>query len=211
MSTKQTPAEAEEVKDLEQVEEVQDLTEVPEEIKEASPTLKSGGLRGISTPTMIHKHLDNFLASIAGETPVDTNVRNSLEYWLKQIAGKESVVGALYRHDIRMINTTDATYQFSLAVSLVSNKSDAYSKGTLLTFLKDTGILLPIQGSFVIKGSPDVYMSPSGFLVRSGSAEVCVYGIDFSGTVHGASTNPIEVNSVIENATTSYTDVVTKL
>ena len=35
MSTKQTPNEVEEVKDLEQVEEVQDLTEAPEEIKEA--------------------------------------------------------------------------------------------------------------------------------------------------------------------------------
>lgn len=35
---------------------------------------------------MIHKHLDNFLAKIAGETPVDDEVRDSTEYWLNQIA-----------------------------------------------------------------------------------------------------------------------------
>ena len=35
---------------------------------------------------MIQKHLDNFLAKIAGETPVDDTVRNSLEFWLNQIA-----------------------------------------------------------------------------------------------------------------------------
>ena len=35
---------------------------------------------------MIQKHLDNFLAKIAGETPVDETVQDSTEYWLNQIA-----------------------------------------------------------------------------------------------------------------------------
>lgn len=35
---------------------------------------------------MIQKHLDNFLAKIAGETPVDDEVRNSTEFWLNAIA-----------------------------------------------------------------------------------------------------------------------------
>lgn len=35
---------------------------------------------------MIQKHLDNFLAKIAGETPVDDEPRDSTEFWLKQIA-----------------------------------------------------------------------------------------------------------------------------
>ena len=34
---------------------------------------------------MIQRHEDNFLAKIAGETPVDTNVRNSKEFWLNEI------------------------------------------------------------------------------------------------------------------------------
>lgn len=38
------------------------------------------------TPTMIHKHIDNFLAKIVGETPVDDKPRNSTEFWLNEIA-----------------------------------------------------------------------------------------------------------------------------
>ena len=38
------------------------------------------------TPTMIHKHIDNFLAKIAGETPVDDKPRDSTEFWLNEIA-----------------------------------------------------------------------------------------------------------------------------
>ena len=35
---------------------------------------------------MIQKHEDNFLAKIAGETPIDDNPRNSTEFWLNEIA-----------------------------------------------------------------------------------------------------------------------------
>lgn len=35
---------------------------------------------------MIQKHLDNFLAKIAGETPVDDEPRDSTEFWLNEIA-----------------------------------------------------------------------------------------------------------------------------
>lgn len=35
---------------------------------------------------MIQKHLDNFLAKIAGETPVDDTIQNSTEFWLNEIA-----------------------------------------------------------------------------------------------------------------------------
>ena len=36
----------------------------------------------------IQKHVDNFLASIANETPLDDEVHSSTEYWLAQIAAK---------------------------------------------------------------------------------------------------------------------------
>lgn len=36
---------------------------------------------------MIQKHLDNFLAKIAGETPVDDTIQNSTEFWINKIAG----------------------------------------------------------------------------------------------------------------------------
>lgn len=35
---------------------------------------------------MIQTHVDNFLAKIAGETPIDDNPRNSTEFWLNEIA-----------------------------------------------------------------------------------------------------------------------------
>lgn len=72
-----------------------------DEIKEIEPVAfdevvkeepaKSPGLRGVgdldpADMDMIHKHLDNFLAKIAGEAPIDDNVRDSTEYWLDRIA-----------------------------------------------------------------------------------------------------------------------------
>ena len=35
---------------------------------------------------MIQTHVDNFLAKIAGETPIDDKPRNSTEFWLNEIA-----------------------------------------------------------------------------------------------------------------------------
>ena len=37
---------------------------------------------------MIQKHLDNFLAKIAGETPVDDTIQNSTEFWINKIAAQ---------------------------------------------------------------------------------------------------------------------------
>lgn len=85
---------AEEAEDLQ--EEAQDegrAIEIPIERREDASLeeilerqVLRGGLRGVGHPEMIQKHLDNFLAAIAGETPVDTNVRTSTEFWLKMIA-----------------------------------------------------------------------------------------------------------------------------
>ena len=40
----------------------------------------------MANENMIQKHEDNFLAKIAGETPIDDNPRNSTEFWLNEIA-----------------------------------------------------------------------------------------------------------------------------
>ena len=60
-----------------------------EVIKETEPERKDAPiLRDAPEPAdmnMIHKHVDNFLAKIAGETPIDENVRDSTEYWLDRI------------------------------------------------------------------------------------------------------------------------------
>ena len=77
--------EAEELQEEESAEEVRDICEEIRELRQEVEQLR-GGLRGVGHPEMIQTHLDNFLAAIAGETPVDTNVRNSTEYWLNEIA-----------------------------------------------------------------------------------------------------------------------------
>ena len=51
-----------------------------------APLIKAAGDPEPADMTMIHKHVDNFLAKIAGETPIDENVRDSTEYWLNRIA-----------------------------------------------------------------------------------------------------------------------------
>ena len=40
----------------------------------------------MANENMIQKHVDNFLAKIVGETPVDDKPRNSTEFWLNEIA-----------------------------------------------------------------------------------------------------------------------------
>lgn len=40
----------------------------------------------MANENMIQKHEDNFLAKIAGETPIDDKPRNSTEFWLNEIA-----------------------------------------------------------------------------------------------------------------------------
>ena len=74
--------------------------------------LRDGGLRD-ADPNMIQTHLDNFLAKIAGETPVDDNPRNSKEYWLNKIAdwiaGKstdDASTKKLYWHGITVYKST---------------------------------------------------------------------------------------------------------
>ena len=71
-----------------------------------------GRLRGVPDPTMIQKHLDNFLAMICGATPVDSNVRNSTEYWLDQIA-KAFGVPATLPHVEKIWENPDPTASFS--------------------------------------------------------------------------------------------------
>lgn len=83
---------AEEAEDLQ--EETQDEGRAIERREDADidqilerPVLR-GRLRDAADPNMIQKHVDNFLAKISGETPVDSNVRTSDEYWLNRIAAR---------------------------------------------------------------------------------------------------------------------------
>lgn len=75
---------ADEMKEFEPVAFDEVIKEEP--AKETAPVLRALGDPDPADMNMIHKHLDNFLAKIAGETPIDENVRDSTEYWLNRIA-----------------------------------------------------------------------------------------------------------------------------
>lgn len=118
-----------------------------EVIKETEPERKDAPiLRALGDPdpadmNMIHKHVDNFLAKIAGETPIDENVRDSTEYWLKRIA-EAGGVKPLYLHHIR-ISSSASTY-------VVSDKAEAYTNATFAEYLISIGADSTYRGVPVI-------------------------------------------------------------
>ena len=110
----------------------------PDEIRER-PVMREGGLRDAADPNMIQKHLDNFLAKIAGETPVDDKPRNSTEYWLNKIA--ESGGGGetkLYMHIIRF-RASNTTQNEGLC-SVVTKDETPYTLSTFCDWLHENGI-----------------------------------------------------------------------
>lgn len=91
---------------------------------------------------MIHKHLDNFLAKIAGETPVDDEVRDSTEYWLNQIAeqggGSEVVANptlAGTEAALTGLEVDGTKYKVNQPIAVEGNPSGA-GGGSALTGLK---------------------------------------------------------------------------
>lgn len=95
---------AEEAEELQ--EETQDegrAIEIPVERREdilERQVLRDGGLRDAGHPEMIQTHMDNFLAKIAGETPVDDKPWSSTEFWLNEIAnkfGNGDGIGSIWR------------------------------------------------------------------------------------------------------------------
>ena len=152
MSTKQTPEEVEEVKDLEKVEEVQDLKEVPEEVKEVqeltevpeevkAPVLRGGGLRGAADPDMIQTHIDNFLAMLCGETPVDSNVRTSAEYWLKRLATGEGAGSTkkIYWHTVKFVRSGETVYYSCGYIIIINNDPTPITTSAFYALLDSPG------------------------------------------------------------------------
>lgn len=190
MSTKQTPEEVEEVKDLEQVEEVQDLKEAPEEVKEVqdltevpeevkAPVLRGGGLRDAADPNMIQTHLDNFLAKICGETPVDVNPRNSAEYWLKRIADFASGLEDrhLYFHSLDIFNTYPKNNISAFIISSSNTSIDTVEK--LENWFKSFGSVTKLFVNGVMK-SGDKWYALYYIVYTPGTEKFSIYGWDIN-------------------------------
>lgn len=96
----------------------------------------------MASEEMIQKHLDNFLAKIAGETPVDDEVRDSTEYWLNQIAeqggGSEVVANptlAGTEAALTGLEVDGTKYKVNQPIAVEGNPSGA-GGGSALTGLK---------------------------------------------------------------------------
>ena len=119
----------------------------PDEIRER-PVLR-GGLRGAADPNMIQKHIDNFLAMLCGETPVDSNVRTSAEYWLKRLATGEGggSTKKIYYHPIAMVRTTGGI-SYHMSALIIDNNPEAYTKTTFLEKAAEFSRLVPFNGFY---------------------------------------------------------------
>lgn len=113
-----------------------------------APLIRALGDPPPADPNMIQKHLDNFLAKIAGETPIDENVRDSTEYWLKRIAESGGGGGGetkLYSHVIRFRATNN--FNNEGLCSIITTAETEYTKETFCAWLQENGFVGSTTGS----------------------------------------------------------------
>ena len=98
----------------------------------------------MANENMIQKHVDNFLAKIAGETPIDDNPRNSTEFWLNEIA-ESGGSSKIYLHNIHISNVnpssspTGVTTLGVIHVVILTDNSEPFTIATLSSFLNNNG------------------------------------------------------------------------
>lgn len=125
-----------------------------EPVKESAPVLRALGDPEPADMNMIHKHVDNFLAKIAGETPIDENVRDSTEYWLKRLAeGNGGSTKKIYVHYVVFVKQVSSANYLSIATHLFNNNPEPYAdyddvKDVLFDMYAEAGatIRLPFNG-----------------------------------------------------------------
>lgn len=157
---------SEEEKNLEEIDLLKEAEESEEEIREETPEEERepltpedlrdvrdlldevrelrGGLRGAADPNMIQTHLDNFLAALCGETPVDSNVRTSAEYWLKRLAdGEGGSTKKIYSHaltwaysDVKPLTLSSHTYQGRFQLTVYNNDPTPFTISSFVAWAK---------------------------------------------------------------------------
>ena len=165
-----------------------------EAVKETEPERKDAPiLRALGDPepadmNMIHKHMDNFLAMIAGETPVDSNVRNSTEYWLKRIAESGGGGGgggsAKYTHHLRVryshtsTGAGDPTKNASIYFSIETDNPEPIETITdLLSAMTAFDYLHELMATGYYNQGTDAYTNPiiDCYCSESGLTIGCIY------------------------------------
>ena len=130
----------------------------------------------MANENMIQKHLDNFLAKIAGEVPADENVRTSQEFWLNEIAkyaGGNSTDDAstkkIYCHPIQ-IGHVDSTPYFIMTCLIFNNDPTPFTLGSFKTWL-DNIVLLSGESAVVMASgyykSTDAEITSMSYIYKS--------------------------------------------
>ena len=152
---------------VEQADEMKEFEPVAfdEVIKETEPERKDAPvLRALGDPdpadmNMIHKHLDNFLAMLCGETPIDDNVRTSTEYWLKRLAdGNGGSTKKIYWHTIEFKRLGVSVGYIKAYFIILSTQSAAFTSDSFKTLMATPGfVAICVQGhtSLPTTGSSD--------------------------------------------------------
>lgn len=166
---------------------------IPDDIRPVEELKKDGGLRGIQTPTMIHEHVDNFLAKIAGETPVDDAPRNSKEYWLNEIAdwsaGKstdDASTKKIYCHPLAFIGADGSrlgAFVFNNDPTPIDSATKFLAWLNALFAVVQANVRVILTGTINISGTlyPAAYISKvnlAGFNVVSDGTNYKAYGTD---------------------------------
>ena len=158
-----------------------------EAVKETEPERKDAPiLRDAPDPAdmnMIHKHVDNFLAKIAGETPIDENVRDSTEYWLKRLAdGLGGSTKKIYCHPLRIYKTSGDN-QYLLSCLIFNNDPTPLTLSTFKEFIDKTAQSAGTNVTFLASGyywTDANRITSATYIFKSGAATYGVQGGNYA-------------------------------
>ena len=145
-----------------------------------APLIKAVGDPEPADPNMIQKHLDNFLAALCGETPVDSNVRTSTEYWLKRLGdGEGGSTKKIYQHTVSIFNAASLTTRFALGFSYFDNNAEAVENaGALHTLLLGYNRIGPLSGAIVDVVTNKHFVT--SYMYKAGT-DIIIYAYDVAG------------------------------
>lgn len=114
---------------------------------------------------MIQKHLDNFLAALCGETPVDSNVRTSTEYWLKRLAdGEGGSTKKIYCHPIKFERSGEDVWYACGYMIILSASSDPITLEAFKDLLNSPGFWGVVYNGFIGNSTGGDYTSITSYL-----------------------------------------------
>lgn len=146
---------------------------------------------------MIQKHVDNFLAKIAGETPVDDEVRDSTEYWLNKIAEAGGGGGTKFLHFVSFRFNIGENYHKCIA-TFVKNDNVEMTLSDIRHYLYDNGFVGGLAGGKFFKLYPT-----NGSVLGIGCASETTYNM-YVGVINSTTSSwlvdtVVPSNIVMEN------------